>query len=322
MSCISPRRPRSPSSIKDPSGYWSTNVDGSRSLLEAMRADRRRADRLLQHRRGLCPWSRPADPRDRPDPARDALRHLEARRRAPSAGLRRRLRLRRHCAALLQRLRGRRRRPSRRGAPPGDPRHPADPADRARPAQQLQGLRRPLADAGRHLHPRLHLGARPRRGAFPRAPEAGARPDGERTTSARAPAPACANCSPRRPDSAGTRCRITSRPSVRAIRRSSSPTSPAPAQRSAGRRVGLGSTISSSPPGDGTAAGYCTEKSDVPGGRRSRWHGSSGAGTAVIAVDNGIAEHCSRQPRPCQSFSGLLQGKLVGTVKPAGRPGI
>ena len=27
-----------PESIKDPSGYWSTNVDGSRSLLEAMRA--------------------------------------------------------------------------------------------------------------------------------------------------------------------------------------------------------------------------------------------------------------------------------------------
>jgi UDP-glucose 4-epimerase len=29
-----------PQSIKDPSGYWSTNVDGSRSLLEAMRAER------------------------------------------------------------------------------------------------------------------------------------------------------------------------------------------------------------------------------------------------------------------------------------------
>ena len=28
-----------PESLRDPSGYWSTNVDGSRSLLEAMRAD-------------------------------------------------------------------------------------------------------------------------------------------------------------------------------------------------------------------------------------------------------------------------------------------
>lgn len=34
-----------PGSIKDPSGYWSTNVDGSRSLLEAMRATGR--DRIV-----------------------------------------------------------------------------------------------------------------------------------------------------------------------------------------------------------------------------------------------------------------------------------
>ena len=38
MSCTSRPRPRFPNSIQDPSGYWSTNVDGSRSLLEAMRA--------------------------------------------------------------------------------------------------------------------------------------------------------------------------------------------------------------------------------------------------------------------------------------------
>ena len=54
-----------PESLQDPSGYWSTNVDGSRSLLEAMRATGVGPHRLLQHRGGLCPRARPPDPRDR-----------------------------------------------------------------------------------------------------------------------------------------------------------------------------------------------------------------------------------------------------------------
>ena len=130
-----------PESLQDPSGYWSTNVDGSRSLLEAMRATG--VGRIVfsstaaVYAHGL---DRPIRETDL-DRAGHALRHLQARGGAPARRLRLRLRPRRHSAALLQRLRCRPGRRAWRSPPQRDPRHPADDPGCPWPAPGLQGLR-------------------------------------------------------------------------------------------------------------------------------------------------------------------------------------
>ena len=243
-----------PESLQDPSGYWSTNVDGSRSLLEAMRATG--VGRIVfsstaaVYAHGL---DRPIRETDTIRPATPygtsklAVEHLlqgyaEGYGFGATA-----LRYFNACGADADG-------DARRGPPAGDPRHPADAPDRPRPARRLQGLRRPLADARRHLHPRLRLGARSRRGAPARAAQARAGQDGEpqprlgrrhqRAGAPRRGEPPCGAAGAAR--GRGSR--------VPAIRRSSSPTSPAPAPRSAGSRGTRGSTASSTPPGAGTAA--------------------------------------------------------------------
>ena len=158
-------RPRCPNSMRDPSGYWSTNVDGSRSLLEAMRSIG--VGRIVfsstaaVYAHGLDRPIRETDPIVPATPygtsklavehllqgyaeaygfGATALRYFNASGADDDGRHGEAHRVETHVIPLLiQTALGQR--------------------------AELHGLRRRLADAGRHLHPRLRLGRGPGRGA-------------------------------------------------------------------------------------------------------------------------------------------------------------
>ena len=167
-----------PESIQDPSGYWSTNVDGSRSLLEAMRATG--VGRIVfsstaaVYAHGLDRPIRENDPIRPATPygtSKLAVEHLlqgyaEGYGFGATA-----LRYFNACGADADGLHGEAHRQERHVIP-------LILQTALGQRGELQGLRRRLADAGRHLHPRLRLGARPRRGALAGAAPARAGQDG------------------------------------------------------------------------------------------------------------------------------------------------
>ena len=92
-------------SVADPAKYYQNNVVASLTLLEAMRASRRRADRLFQHH-GHLRRARPrADHRGRKARADQSLRLLQAGHRARPGRLRPRLWLWLRRLAVFQRRR-------------------------------------------------------------------------------------------------------------------------------------------------------------------------------------------------------------------------
>ena len=157
-----------PKSIRDPSGYWSTNVDGSRSLLEAMRATG--VGRIVfsstaaVYAHGLDRPIRETDPIVPATPygtSKLAVEHLlEGYADAYGIGATA-LRYFNACGADADGLHGEAHRSET---------HVIPLLIQAALGQRagLQGLRRPLAHARRQLHPRLRLDPGPGRGAFAR----------------------------------------------------------------------------------------------------------------------------------------------------------
>ena len=94
-------------SVADPAKYWSNNLGGTISLLEAMREMRVRHDRLLLHRRGLRRARAHAHHRDRSHPADQPLRRVQDRRGHHADRVLPAVRVRRGQPALLQRGRAR-----------------------------------------------------------------------------------------------------------------------------------------------------------------------------------------------------------------------